>query len=156
MYQTSSYYIMIDSLLLGSHGHFFNLVARTLLFGNDNEVFGAGSGFYLSIHNEPEDLNLWYKADPTAKFRNIVSFQWVIAPEVGKPQREHLVLNNDTRWNSFHLMIQRALEKKTKIETYINTVQNDESVTKSIPNDDILGPEDWKALAEIKAILEPF
>ncbi|WDK20961.1 transposase-like protein [Colletotrichum graminicola] len=27
---------------------------------------------------------------------------------------------------------------------------------KRIPNDDPLGPEDWKVLAEIKAILEPF
>ncbi|KAH9227437.1 hypothetical protein K456DRAFT_909866 [Colletotrichum gloeosporioides 23] len=53
-------------------------------------------------------------------------------------------------------MIHQALQKRAEIETYINWVQEQENASKRIPDDDLLSPEDWKVLVEVKAILEPF
>ncbi|KAF6782650.1 transposase-like protein [Colletotrichum musicola] len=158
------------------YGHILNLVARALLFGADREVFEAESHFYQSINHEEEDLRLWRKTGPIGKLRNIVKFIRAspqrserfrkVSHEVDagsdfelftQSSREtQLLSNNETRWNSTYLMINRALQKKAEIETYVNWVQGEDDAARKIPDDDLLSPEDWKVLAEVSAILEPF
>ncbi|KAF4895140.1 Zinc finger BED domain-containing protein RICESLEEPER 2 [Colletotrichum fructicola] len=56
------------------HGHILNLVAKSLLFGSDFEIFEAESEFYRTVHRDEEDLKLWRKTGPVGKLRNIVRF----------------------------------------------------------------------------------
>ncbi|KAF4476180.1 putative AC transposase [Colletotrichum fructicola Nara gc5] len=157
------------------YGHILNLVARALLFGADREVFEAESLFYQTVHHEEEDLRLWRKTGPVGKLRNIVKFIRAspqrserfrkAAQEVDAgsdfelfaqgSKESHLLLNNETRWNSTYLMIHRALQKRAEIETYVNWVQEQDVATRRIPDDDLLSSEDWKVLVEIRSILEP-
>ncbi|KAF6811298.1 transposase-like protein, partial [Colletotrichum musicola] len=51
-----------------------------------------------------------------------------------------LIQNNDTRWNSTYLMIERALRKHAEIQIFL---------------EHYLTNEDWIFLTEIKEILEP-
>ncbi|KAF6803308.1 transposase-like protein, partial [Colletotrichum plurivorum] len=69
-------------------------------------------------------------------------------------QESHLLLNNETRWNSTYLMIHRALQKRAEIETYVNWVQEQDDAHKRISDDDLLSSEDWKVLVEFRSILE--
>ncbi|KAK2738962.1 transposase-like protein [Colletotrichum kahawae] len=53
-------------------------------------------------------------------------------------------------------MIQRAIEKKTEIQAFILSNNDDDDAKQHIPEEDLLSTEDWKVLAEIGMILEPF
>ncbi|KFA70228.1 hypothetical protein S40285_09426 [Stachybotrys chlorohalonatus IBT 40285] len=66
-----------------------------------------------------------------------------------------LVLNNDTRWNSTYIMIERALQKQTDIRAFIFTLEGEQDEAKRIPTDDILSNEDWRVLGEVNEILMP-
>jgi hypothetical protein len=63
-----------------------------------------------------------------------------------------VVMNNDTRWNSTYLMISRALVKQGDIRAFLVHPE----VEKWLPEADMLKGDDWRLLAEIKLILEPF
>jgi hypothetical protein len=61
-------------------------------------------------------------------------------------------MNNDTRWNSTYLMISRALVKQGDIRVFLVHPE----VEKWLPEADMLKGDDWRFLAEVKHILEPF
>jgi len=57
--------------------------------------------------------------------------------------------DNNTRWNSWYLLLKVAIEKKSAVDTY--TKRWIESL-----REDFLTPEDWKSLYETAAFLKPF
>ena len=64
--------------------------------------------------------------------------------------------NNATRWNNVFLIFNRALKKTATIKVFIIKNQSEKDIKKRLPKEDILITEDWRVLAEIKIILEPF
>ena len=65
-----------------------------------------------------------------------------------------VVQDNATRWNSIYHMIERALQKRTNIDKFIERMLYEkESV---IANEDCLTDEDCLVLTEKKDILKPF
>lgn len=154
------------------YGHVLNLVARAFLYGEDFETFEAESQVYGLLSRQEEDLRHWRKKGPIGKLHNVVKFIR------SSPQRSELfkkvahendeaqgfrlavestaelevVMNNDTRWNSTYLMISRALLKQGDIRAFF--IHPD--VEGRLPQEDILTADEWRLLAEIKHVLEPF
>ncbi|KZL84608.1 transposase-like protein [Colletotrichum incanum] len=137
----------VKAYRLRCYGHILNLTCRAFLFGKVSSTLEAESDFYRLLNRHEEDLQLWRKTGAVGKLRNIVYFIRASPQRTEafqKASREidseqdyqmftstesetRLLLNNDTRWNSTYLMVQRAIKKK-----------------------------DWKVLCEIIYILEPF
>jgi hypothetical protein len=64
-------------------------------------------------------------------------------------------MNNETRWNSTYMMIERALRKQTDIRAFLFAIQEEENEARRIPADDILSSEDWRVPGEVNEILKP-
>ncbi|KAM5529017.1 transposase-like protein [Fusarium oxysporum f. sp. phaseoli] len=156
------------------YGHVLNLVARAFLFGKDAESFELESDINGMRGLQEQDLRHWRSKGPIGKLHNIVKFIR------SSPQRSeyfkriahehedegyHLceestaeleaILNNETRWNSTYMMIERALRKQTDIRAYIFALEGEKDEEKRIPADDILSNEDWRVLDEVNEILTP-
>ncbi|KAK5995167.1 Putative AC9 transposase-like protein [Cladobotryum mycophilum] len=157
------------------YGHILNLVGRAFLYHEDSEAFEQESQLYYMADRLDDDLRHWRKKGPVGKLHNIVTFiraspqrseQFKKAAEevnddgvftlsdVSSRELE-LVTNNETRWNSTYLMIERALLKRAHIQAFINDHQFGTNPQMCIHQDDVLSHEDWRILIEIKAILEP-
>ncbi|KAK5988788.1 hypothetical protein PT974_05110 [Cladobotryum mycophilum] len=157
------------------YGHILNLVGRAFLYHEDSEAFEQESQLYYMADRLDDDLRHWRKKGPVRKLHNIVTFiraspqrseQFKKAAEeinnngvftlsdVSSRELE-LVTNNETRWNSTYLMIERALLKRAHIQAFINDHQFSTNPQMCIHQDDVLSHEDWRILIEIKAILEP-
>lgn len=158
------------------YSHILNLVGRAFLYGEDSESFEQESQVYEAHGDITNELRLWRKQGPVGKLRNIV--KWVRA----SPQRSEyfrasisrsvdegdtyllheetifelqLILNNDTRWNSTYLMIERALKKQSQIQSFLSMNQLEADPQKRLPEEDILTCEDWRLLVELQDILQP-
>jgi len=157
------------------YGHILNLVGRAFLYGEDFESFEQESQTYKAMDRIDDDLRHWRKRGPVGKLHNIV--RWVRS----SPQRSEffkatikeaddgsgiclseestlelqLLLNNDTRWNSTFLMIERALRKQSDIQTFLAKNLDEIDPHKRIPIEDHLDMEDWRLLTELKGVLEP-
>ncbi|KAF6525877.1 hypothetical protein HZS61_011672 [Fusarium oxysporum f. sp. conglutinans] len=154
------------------YGHILNLVARAFLYGEDFESFEAESQVFDLLGRREDDLRHWRKKGPVGKLHNVVKFirsspqrcelfkrisrendeaqEYLLASE--STAELEVVMNNDTRWNSTYLMISRALVKQGDIRAFL--VHSE--VEKWLPEADMLKGDDWRLLAEIKLILEPF
>jgi hypothetical protein len=64
-------------------------------------------------------------------------------------------MNNETRWNSTYMMIERALRKQTDIRAFLFAIQEEENEARRIPADDIFSSEDWRVPSEVNEILKP-
>lgn len=156
------------------YGHILNLVARAFLFGKDAESFELESEINCMRGLAEQDLGHWRAKGPIGKLHNIVKFIR------SSPQRsEHfkriaqeeeyeeyrlceestaeleVILNNETRWNSTYMMIERAIRKRTDIRAFIFALEGEQDEAKRIPAADILSNEDWRVLGEVNAILKP-
>jgi hypothetical protein len=157
------------------YGHILNLVGRAFLYGEDFESFEQESQTYEAMDRIDDDLRHWRKRGPVGKLHNIV--RWVRS----SPQRSgffkstikeaddgsgislseqstlelQLLLNNETRWNSTFLMIQRALRKQSDIQTFLARNLDEIDPQRRIPIEDHLDMEDWRLLTELKEVLEP-
>jgi hypothetical protein len=157
------------------YGHILNLVGRAFLYGEDFESFEQESQAYDAMNRIDDDLRHWRKRGPVGKLHNLV--RWVRS----SPQRSEffkatikegedgsgislseqstlelqLLLNNETRWNSTFLMIERALRKQANIQTFLARNLDEIDPQKRIPVEDHLEMEDWRLLTELKEVLEP-
>ncbi|KJZ69294.1 hypothetical protein HIM_11307 [Hirsutella minnesotensis 3608] len=67
-----------------------------------------------------------------------------------------LMQNNETRWNSTFLMIQRAIRKREQIDHFIAYLETKVAEPRQrVPAQDHLSPQDWLLLAEIQSLLKP-
>ena len=161
-------------------GHIINLAAQAFIYGKENEAFinAAEYSEEVSIRDQTaiaEEQNLWRTKGAFGKLHNLIkfvraspqrqqAFQYEVDSEVGREANSgetensefgplkpglQLILDNATRWNSAFLAIQRALRLKKPFQTYL-------TVTRGIPNDDILTDDDWAQLAAIYQGLKPF
>jgi hypothetical protein len=139
------------------YGHVLNLVARAFLFGKDAESFELESDINGMRGLQEQDLRHWRSKGPIGKLHNIVKFirsspqRSEYFKRIAHEQEDegyHLceestaelevILNNETRWNSTYMMIERALRKQTDIRAYIFALEGEKDEEKRIPADDIL------------------
>ncbi|KAG6989973.1 Vanillin dehydrogenase [Fusarium oxysporum f. sp. conglutinans] len=156
------------------YGHVLNLVARAFLFGKDAESFELESDINGMRGLQEQDLRHWRSKSPIGKLHNIGKFirsspqRSEYFKRIAHEQEDegyHLceestaelevILNNETRWNSTYMMIERALRKQTDIRAYIFALEGEKDEEKRIPADDILSNEDWRVLGEVNEILTP-
>ncbi|KAF6525727.1 hypothetical protein HZS61_011522 [Fusarium oxysporum f. sp. conglutinans] len=156
------------------YGHVLNLVARAFLFGKDAESFELESDINGMRGLQEQDLRHWRSKGPIGKLHNIVKFirsspqRSEYFKRIAHEQEDegyHLceestaeldvILNNETRWNSTYMMMERALRKQTDIRAYIFALEGEKDEEKRIPADDILSKEDWRVLGEVNEILTP-
>jgi hypothetical protein len=156
------------------YGHMLNLVARAFLFGKDAESFELESGINGMRGLVEQDLDHWRTKGPIGKLRNIVKFirsspqrseqfKRVAREQDHEEYRLYeestaeleVVMNNETRWNSTYMMIERALRKQTDIRAFLFAIQEEENEARRIPADDILSSENWRVLGEVNEILKP-
>jgi hypothetical protein len=156
-------------------GHVLNLVVQAFLFGQDATCFERDA-YTLSLWSDDEaELAHWRAKGPVGKLHNIVKFIRA-SPQRSEAFRQHakeaqtsddyllseeptwdlgLKQDNSTRWNSTYLMIERAVRKRDDINSFILELDLESDGDKRIPDADKLTTDDWKALIEIKTILEP-
>ncbi|KAJ0130419.1 Uncharacterized protein HZ326_26486 [Fusarium oxysporum f. sp. albedinis] len=89
---------------------------------------------------------------PGAGLRGISALRGFLAEE--STAELEVVMNNETRWNSTYMMIERALRKQTDITAFLFAIQEEENEARRIPADDILSSEDWRVLGEVNEILK--
>ena len=157
------------------YGHILNLVGRAFLYGEDGETFEQESQRLLDADLIEDDLRHWRHRGPVGRLRNIIKFiraspqrserfqtlaseaddqdAWLIHQESSRELQ--LILSNETRWNSTYLMIERALRKQGHLQTFLIENQMEEDASKRLPAEDVLHPEDWRLLVELKEILAP-
>ncbi|KAK5988728.1 Putative AC9 transposase-like protein [Cladobotryum mycophilum] len=147
------------------YGHVLNLVARSFLFGNDADSFELESDINGMRGLEERDLQHWRSKGSIGKLRNIVKFIRS-SPQRSKQFKrtvheqdydEHLlceastaklevIMDNDTRWNSTYLVIERSLRKQIDIRAFILALEGELDVSKRIHPEDVLSSEDWRVL----------
>ncbi|KAF6515626.1 hypothetical protein HZS61_004367 [Fusarium oxysporum f. sp. conglutinans] len=134
---------------------------------------------HLRKHSSPDhpsqpDLGHWRTKGPIGKLRNIVKFIRSLpqrSEQFKRIAREQnyegyrlceestaeleVVMNNETRWNSTYMMIERALRKQTDIRAFLFAIQEKENEARRIPADDMLSSEDWRVLGAVNEILKP-
>ena len=64
--------------------------------------------------------------------------------------------DNDTRWNSIYLMIERALKLRPVIQVFCRLASSDPDRDKRLPESLVLKQEDWQILTEIAEVLQPY
>ncbi|KAJ6437054.1 peptidyl-prolyl cis-trans isomerase-like 4 [Purpureocillium lavendulum] len=156
------------------YGHVLNLVARAFLFGKDADSFELESDINYMSGLAEQDLRHWRSKGPIGKLHNIVKFirsspqrsEYFkrIAHEQEYEGYRHceestaeleVLSNNETRWNSTYMMVERALRKQTDIGAFILALEGELDEMKRIPADDILSNEDWRVLGGVHEILKP-
>ncbi len=159
-------------------GHIINLAARAFLWGQDPESFEREAFTEAAFQIEERELRFWRKRGAVGKLHNVVRFvraspqrrelmKTVAGNGYGDECHElfeeertaidvELMQNNETRWNSTFLMIQRAIRKRDQITlfiTYLDAQTTDPKLR--VPAQDHLSPQDWLLLAEIQSLLKP-
>ncbi|KAJ6439157.1 transposase-like protein [Purpureocillium lavendulum] len=145
-------------------------VLGAFLYGEDGETFEQESHRLLDADLIEDDLRHWRYRGPVGRLRNIIKFiraspqrserfqtlaseaddhTWLIQESSRELQ---LILSNETRWNSTYLMIERALRKQGHLQTFLIENQMEEDASKRLPAEDVLHPEDWRLLVELKEI----
>ena len=135
---------------LRCNGHVINLVVQAFLFGKDIADYEE---FDADIAPSEDELAKWRRYGPLGKLHNIIV--WIMA----SPQRRHRfgamsngllpIRDNSTRWNSWYEMLDRAM-KKLKIP--LQRICAEESGLAQ----DILSPDDWQTLSNIRDFLQAF
>ncbi|KAI8401440.1 hypothetical protein FOFC_18309 [Fusarium oxysporum] len=160
-------------------GHIVNLAARAFLWGEDPDSFEREAFTEAAFQVEERELRLWRKRGAVGKLHNLVRFvraspqRRELMKSLACSQRDEddyhlfeedraaidlgLMQNNETRWNSTFMMIQRAIRKREQIDhfiTYLDT-KAAEPRQRAVPVQDHLSQQDWLLLAEIQSLLKP-
>jgi hypothetical protein len=145
-------------------GHIINLAARAFMYGANFDLFERQDAANVLLGDREADLQHWRRRGPIGKLHNICKLiraspqrlerLRALADEVAEggvesTSRLQPVINNDTRWNSTYLMIERALRKRSEISNFQYDQRNE------IPEADQLSNGDWAMLNEIRIILKP-
>ncbi|KAG7000175.1 putative AC transposase [Fusarium oxysporum f. sp. conglutinans] len=135
--------------------HTLNLVARAFLFGKDADSFELESDINSMRGLIEQDLDHWRTKGPIVQANSPgAGLEGYRLCEESTAELE-VVMNNETRWNSPYMMIERALQKQTDIRAFLFAIQEEENEARRIPADDILSSEDWRVLGEVNEILKP-
>ncbi|KAJ6436869.1 MHYT domain signaling protein [Purpureocillium lavendulum] len=159
-------------------GHIINLAARAFLWGEDPDSFEREAFTEAVFQVEERELRLWRKRGAVGKLHNVVRFirassqrrelmkslasdrcdedDYQLFEEERAAIDLELMQNNETRWNSTFLMIQRAIRKREQIDHFIAYLETKTTEPRQrVPVEDHLSPQDWLLLAEIQSLLKP-
>ncbi|OBS15926.1 hypothetical protein FPOA_27978 [Fusarium poae] len=145
------------------HGHIVNLAVQAFLFIDSKEAARAALehiedtdesafGTDFSERIKPQRAQGWRRLGPLGKVHNISihmrenDYRW---NEFKKRAGRSLGLDNDTRWNSWFLLLDTTLNLQNYVEWYQKKYYQD-------LRDDYLTPDEWSALGETRAFLQPF
>ena len=161
-------------------GHILNLSAKAFLEGESSEIFDH----HISPTEADDELELlreWRKRGAIGKLHNLV--HWIrrspqrrdsflnmslgtvddeILDELGiwlvNDELKGLMVraDNDTRWNSIYLMIERALKLRPVIQVFCRLASSEPDRHKRLPESLVLEQEDWQILTEIAEVLQPY
>jgi hypothetical protein len=162
-------------------GHIFNLVARALLWGIDEDVFLRE---LAAVDITTVELELWRGRGPIGKVRNTIVYIRS-SPQRNeafkKAQRDHPLLKkvcelhtfNDTRWNSVFDALRVFIHVRPAIDDFYHTTlrdwqdyENEKTDFGSKPRpekmrkkptvlNDFITQDDWVILTRYYEILEP-
>lgn len=159
-------------------GHILNLVAQSILFGNDVDALEVE---LLSTQDEESrHMDVWRRKGPCGKLHNIVKYikrspqrieqfediqRRLVSPirPAGKAEVYKLVDDNDTRWNSMDDCIERALYLQPALDEFIEKEidnchvarRRKQKVLRPSIVDDHLTLDDWEVLKAYHEILQP-
>ncbi|KAK2468558.1 hypothetical protein H9L39_19717 [Fusarium oxysporum f. sp. albedinis] len=159
-------------------GHILNLAARAFLLGEDPDSFEREAFTEAAFQVEERELRLWRKRGAVGKLHNIVRFvraspqRRELMKSLACSQRDEddyhlfeedraaidleLMQNDETRWNSTFMMIQRAIRKREQIDHFITYLDTKAAEPRQrVPVQDHLSQQDWLLLAEIQSLLKP-
>ncbi|THY01336.1 hypothetical protein D6D01_10368 [Aureobasidium pullulans] len=162
-------------------GHIFNLVARALLWGVDEDAFLIA---LASVEVTEQELECWRRRGPIGKVRNTIVYIRASPQrneEFKKAQREHPLLTkvvelhamNDTRWNSVFDALRVFILVRPAVDDFYHKTQRDwqdyvnektDFGAKPCPEkmrkkpgilEDFITQDDWVMLTRYYEILEP-
>lgn len=145
------------------HGRVVNLAVQAFLFIDSKEAATAaldqiedgdktafGSDFFERI--KAQKTLGWRRLGPLGKVHNISvhmrenDYRWNLFK---KRAGRSLGLDNDTRWNSWFLLLNAVLDLQEHVEWYQRKYYDD-------MRDDYLSPDEWQALGDTHNFLQPF
>ncbi|KJZ67979.1 hypothetical protein HIM_12633 [Hirsutella minnesotensis 3608] len=145
------------------HGHVINLAVQAFLFMDSNEAARAaleqiesddeiafGADFAQRV--KAQRALGWRRLGPLGKIHNISvhmrenDYRWNLFK---KRAGRSLGLDNDTRWNSWFLLLDVALNLQEHVEWYQRRYYEN-------LQDDYLAPNEWSILRETRTFLQPF
>ncbi|KAJ2972747.1 hypothetical protein NQ176_g6977 [Zarea fungicola] len=145
------------------HGHVINLAVQAFLFMDSKEAARAalrqiecddetafGTDFASRV--KAQRALGWRRLGPLGKIHNISvhmrtsDFRWA---QFKKRAGRSLGLDNDTRWNSWFLLLDVSLNLQEHVEWYQRKYYEN-------LQDDYLTPNEWGILGETRAFLQPF
>lgn len=145
------------------HGHVINLAVQAFLFMDTKEAVEAGleqieqgdevaSGSDFIEGFKAHQALGWRRLGPLGKVHNTVihmranDYRWnLFKTHAGRA----LALDNDTRWNSWYVLLDVVLTLQDHVEWY------QKKYFESL-QDDYLTPQDWQILRETRSFLQPF
>ncbi|EMT69251.1 hypothetical protein FOC4_g10000067 [Fusarium odoratissimum] len=123
------------------------LLALSELPGLDGPGSHGGAEQWKLLQHVLEDYNIWNKVGfYTGDNHGSNDYRW---NEFKKRAGRSLGLDNDTRWNSWFLLLDTTLNLQSYVEWYQKKYYQD-------LRDDYLTPDEWSALGETRAFLQPF
>ncbi|OAQ62549.1 ribonuclease H-like protein [Purpureocillium lilacinum] len=145
------------------HGHVINLAVQAFLFMDSKEAAQAaleqiegddevafGSDFAERVR--AQKACGWRRLGPLGKVHNIAvhmrenDYRW---NQFRKRAGRSLGLDNDTRWNSWFILLDVTVDLQEHVEWYLRKYYED-------VQDDYLNPNEWRVLQETRAFLQPF
>jgi hypothetical protein len=108
---------------LRCNSHITNLAAQAFLFPeNDKEALVAENNTSLLLPPTEQEMAKWRQKGPLGKLHNIVVHIQRSAQRIAQfktlSAENGLVRDNSTRWNSWYLMLSKAIRLKEAIDIY--------------------------------------
>ena len=145
------------------HGHVINLVVQAFLFMDSKEAVEEVCKEIEELDQASYDMEMieawkknkslgWRQMGPLGKVHNIaihIRANDYRYNQFKKRAGRVLALDNDTRWNSWFLLLNVTLEKQEHVKWYQDKYYD--SLKESY-----LTPQDWQTLRETRNFLQPF
>ncbi len=145
------------------HGHIINLIVQAFLFMDSKEAVQAACKQIEELDGASYDMDMieawkkskglgWRQMGPLGKVHNIAvhirgdDYRYNLFQ---KRAGRVLGLDNDTRWNSWFLLLDVTLKKEEHVKWYQDKYYDS-------LKDDYLTPDDWLTLRETRNFLQPF
>jgi hypothetical protein len=174
-------------------GHVINLVAQQCLWGSDVDAFEEE---LTNVTAEEIELREWRKRGPIGKLHNLIRYachsskrkdllktiqrsqycrlqasQTTTSPPLEPLRVYDLILDNMTRWNSWHDAAARALKLRAAIDEFVDhetanynaalaRYAGSRSLKKRPPKEpsllsDLLSADDWSIITQYVELLQP-
>jgi hAT family C-terminal dimerisation region len=145
------------------HGHVINLIVQAFLFMDSKEAVEEACTQIENLDGASYDMDMieawkrnkdlgWRQMGPLGKVHNTavhIRSDNHRYNQFKKRAGRVLGLDNDTRWNSWFLLLNVTLEKQEHVKWYQD--RHWDSL-----KDDYLTPEDWQTLHDTRDFLQPF